>query len=234
MDTSPAQTAISLALSGKWDEAAVANLEIIKSNPNDTEAMCRLARAYSELGKISEALKIVNKILEIDPANTIAIKTSEKLKMAKKYKLSPQYSAHNESFLEEPGKTKLVELLNLGEPENYLNLDPGEEVKLTPYSYRVTINKIDGKYIGRLPDDLSARLKCLIKEGTKYQTLIKSVRPKEITVFIREIEKNSKNDGVLSFPPEKIEYVSFTPPELVHRDTPDMETTEEITEENNF
>lgn len=231
MDTSAAQIAVSLALSGKWNEAITANLNIVKGNPEDTEALCRLARAYSEIGKISQAREATSKVLALDPTNQIASKFIEKLKLAKNSGRINSLPACNESFLEEPGKTKLIELVNLGEPENFANLDPGEEVKLVPYSHRVTITNREGKYIGRLPDDISARLKSLIKEGNKYQTLIKSVSSKQITIFIRETEKSLSGNGSSSFPPEKIEYVSFTPPELVHKDTPDMETTEEIPEE---
>jgi hypothetical protein len=133
--------------------------------------------------------------------------------------------------LEEPGKTKLIQLVNLGEQENFINLDPGEEVKLVPYSHRVSITSMDGKYIGRLPDDVAARIKSLIKTGNKYQALIKSVNNKEITVFVREIEKGLGTNNLMSFPPEKIDYVSFTPPELVHKDIPNTEATEDIPEE---
>ncbi|KKR42318.1 MAG: hypothetical protein UU51_C0005G0007 [Microgenomates group bacterium GW2011_GWC1_41_20] len=231
MDTSAVQTAVSLALSGKWDEAITVNLDILKSDPQDTGALCRLARAYYELGEISKAQDTTNKILEIEPANTIAIKFYEKLKIPRTNDTPAPFLRYTESFLEEPGKTKLVGLLNLGEPENFVNLDPGEDVKLAAYSHRVSVTTNDGKYIGRLPDDISAKLKYLIKGGNKYQALIKSVSPKEITVFVRELEKGPGMEGSPSFAPEKIDYVSFTPPELVHSDTPSVETTEEIPEE---
>lgn len=231
MDTSAAQTAIQLALSGKWNEAVDANLGILKSSPDDTEAMCRLARAYYELGELDQARGTTKKILQIEPTNQIAIKFFEKLKIIKSSDGHVSSLPYGESFLEEPGKTKLINLFNLGEPENFINLDPGEEVKLAAYSHRVSVTTNDGKYIGRVPDDIAARLKYLIKGGSKYQTLIKSASPKEITIFVRELEKGSGTDGSPSFPPEKLEYVSFTPPELVHRDTPSVETTEEIPEE---
>lgn len=231
MDTSATQKAVTLALSGHWHEAIEANLDILKNTPKDTEALCRLARAYSETGNIDSARESLRKVIEIEPANQIAVKFIEKLKMAKNLGISPSLPTCNESFLEEPGKTKLVSLLNLGEPENIANLDPGEEVKLASYSHRVSLTTHDGRYIGRLPDDIAARLRGLIKYGNKYQVLIKCVSPKEITVFIRETEKGAAARGALSFPPEKIDYVSFTPPELVHSDTPSVETTEEIPEE---
>lgn len=230
MDTSATQNAIAFALSGKWKEAITENLKILESSPNDTEALCRLAKAYSEIGKITDAKKIANKVLEIDPVNQIAIKLIEKLKHHGTFK-GQSSQACLESFLEEPGKTKIVELMNLGDPENFFGVDPGDEVKIAPYSHRISVTTNDGEYLGRLPDDISARLKYMIKNGCKYLTLIKSINPKNITVFIREIEKGPKLEGSPSFPPEKIEYVSFTPPELVHSDTPDVETTEEIPED---
>ena len=231
MEISPAQMAVNSALSGNWKEAIKINLEILKENPEDTEALCRLARAYTELGKISLAKDATKKVLDIDPVNTIAIKFQEKLKTAKKNVAQPSAQTSPESFLEETGKTKLVTLLNIGKKEAYENLDPGEEVKLFSYSHKVSVNTMDGQYLGKVPDDVAARLKNLIKMGNKYQILIKSIEPKEITVFIREMERSPKVGNVASFSPEKIEYVSFTPPELIHDDTPNVETTEESAEE---
>lgn len=227
MDTSPAQIAIGFALSGNWDKAAKANLEIINQNPDDTDALNRLAKAYMELGKVSLARETAKKVLTIDTVNPIALKLIEKLKLTKKGTTEASGSVSSESFLEEPGKTKLITLLNLGDSSVFTVLDPGEEVKLVSYPHKVTINTVDGKHIGSLPDDVAARLRNLIKAGNKYQALIKSAEPKEVTVFIREVERGPKAPEISSFPTEKIDYVSFTAPELVHKDAPVVETTEE-------
>jgi tetratricopeptide (TPR) repeat protein len=231
MDTSAAQTAINFALSGNWEEAINANLGLISVNPEDTEALNRLARAYAELGKISEARATTKKVLKIDPVNPIALKSLEKWKSAVKPGARLSNGTSTENFLEEPGKTKLVSLLNPGDAKIFANLDPGEEVLLFSHAHKVSINTVDGKYIGCLPDDLAARLRNLIKAGNKYQVLMKSVDPKEIKVFIRELEKGPKTKDIPSFPTEKIDYVSFTPPELIHKDTPDTLSPEETTEE---
>jgi len=232
MDTSAAQTAITFALSGNWKEAVRVNLEIISQNPEDVDALNRLARAYWELGKVRDAEDTTQKVLKIDPVNQIAQKCAEKWKSAEEgggvHISSP---TSTETFLEEPGKTKLVTLLNLGDAKVFANLDSGEEVILSSHAYKVSINTPDGKYIGRLPDDLAARLRNLIKAGNKYQVLMKSVDPKEVTVFIREVEKGSKAQDIPSFPTEKIDYVAFTPPELVHKDTPETLSPEEVSEE---
>jgi tetratricopeptide (TPR) repeat protein len=229
MDDSSAQKAIDLALAGNWKEAVAANLGILSQNSEDVEAMNRLARAYGELGKISEAREVTKKVLKIDPFNTIALKCLEKLKTSKNLKTQPSNCTAPDSFLEEPGKTKLVTLLNLGDGKVISNLSPGEKVTLSPHSHKVSVNTPDGKYIGRLPDDLALRLRNLIKAGNKYQVLIKSVDPKEkeVNVFMREVERGAKVLNIPSFPTEKIDYVSFTPPELVHKDVPQIETGEE-------
>jgi tetratricopeptide (TPR) repeat protein len=231
MDTSASQNAINLALSGSWSEAIKANLEIIAGNPEDIDAMNRLARAYWELGKIPEAREATRKVLKIDPVNPIALKCIEKWKTAGGSENHSSGPTSTENFLEDPGKTKLITLLNLGDSKIFANLDPGEEVQLFSHAYKVSINTPDGKYIGRIPDDLAARLRNLIKAGNKYQVLMKSVDPKEVTVFVREIEKGPKAPDIPSFPTEKIDYVSFTPPELIHKDAPETPNLEEIAED---
>jgi tetratricopeptide (TPR) repeat protein len=231
MDTSTAQIAINLALAGKWEEALKANHEIVLTNPEDTDALNRLARACSELGKFSEAHNYTKKVLKIDPVNPIALKCIGKRKSGKADSGNSSKVASTENFLEEPGKTKLVTLLNLGDNIIFTNLDPGEEVRLFCHAHKVSINNLDGKYIGCLPDDLAARLRNLMKSGNKYQVLAKSIDKKEIKVFIRELERGPKVENIPSFPTEKIDYVSFTPPELIHKDAPQTTNTEDVSED---
>jgi tetratricopeptide (TPR) repeat protein len=230
MDNTLAQNAISFALAGDWEEAASTNLQIISQNSQDTDALNRLARAYAELGKIEKAREALKKVLSIDPVNPIAKRCLDKLKGVKKSDIKTGRTTSAESFLEEPGKTKILALLCPGDSSVIASLDSGDIVKLLAGSHRVSVTTLDGKYIGRLPDDLGVRLANLIKAGNKYEALIKSTGPKEITVFIRETEKGDANDAP-SFPSEKIDYVSFTPPELVHKDTPVMEQSENLGED---
>lgn len=220
METTLAQKSIGFALSGEWEKAISANLEILKDNPEDTDALNRLARAYSEVGKATLARETTQKVLKIDPTNTIAQKCLEKWRSAKNgNKHTVNKITSPESFLEEPGKTKLITLVNPGDDKVLGSIDSGEEVKLLTSSHRVSIMTSDDKYIGRLPDDLAARVISHVKSGNKYQVIIKSSEPKDVTVFM-------KSDSP-SFPTEKIDYVSFTPPELVHKDAPQMSTNED-------
>ena len=221
MDIDLAQNAISEALHGDWEEAIKTNLLILKNSSDDTEALNRLARAYTEVGEIEKAKAIASKVLKIDPVNSIAKKSLEKWKTLKNTDRSSPQEISSDNFLEEPGKTKIVSLLHTGDEECLAKLNPGDQVKLLTHPHRVSVVTMDGKYIGRVSDDLSARLRRSIKLGNEYQVLVTTVEGRDVKVFIR--------GSVQTFPTEKIEYTSFTPPELVHKEVP-ITTLEENSE----
>lgn len=218
MQNNLAQKAISAALKSEWETAQKLNKELLKQDPKDIDALNRLARAYAELGEIAKAKKTAQKVIQIDPHNAIAAKALAKWRGLKKGDKSPatKYSAN--VFLEEPGKTKIVTLLHLGDSAKVIaNLDAGDEVKLKIGNHRISICTQDNKYIGRLPDDLSVSLIKLIKSGNEYRGYVKSSNPHEVKVFLRETKRAKELAGVASFSSEKINYISFTPPELVHK-----------------
>ncbi|MGH2519419.1 MAG: tetratricopeptide repeat protein, partial [Chloroflexota bacterium] len=68
------EQAISLALSSKWGDAVEANQRIIAVFPNDADALNRLGKAFSELGRYSSALDAYERALTTDATNTIAQK----------------------------------------------------------------------------------------------------------------------------------------------------------------
>jgi tetratricopeptide (TPR) repeat protein len=217
MDIDLAQRAVSAALESNWEEAVRLNEEILKNTPSDIDALNRLSRAYSELGNLPKAKKAAEKVLKLDPFNTIASKALARWKGLKKAETQHSSVGKADAFLEESGRTKIVPLLHLGDKKLIAKLDAGDEVALTTHSHRISVVTLDGKHIGKLPDDISARLRKLISLGNEYQVLMKSIEPNEVKVFIREAKRGKKASNVASFPPEKIDYVSFTPPELVHK-----------------
>ena len=217
METDLAQKAISFALAGKWREAVEVNKKILKDNPKDIDSLNRLARAYAELGELTHARNYSKKVLLIDPFNQIAKKCLEKWKSIKKSENYPCVSSSGSAFIEQPGKTKIVTLLYTGAEKVLAKLDAGDEVVLNLQGHRASVVGADGKYVGRLPDDLGARLKHLTQMGNIYQLLVKSIEKKDIKIFIREVKCSPKLADLPSFPGERIEYISFTPPELVHK-----------------
>ena len=219
MEMSLAQKAINLALHSEWNEAIKINLEILDLSPHDVDSLNRLAKAYAETGKIDEAKKTAQRVLKIDPVNPIATRCFEKWQSVKNGSIHAKNSASPESFLEDPGKTKIVTLVKLGSNQVIAGIDSGDSVKLLSHPHSISVVTGNNKYIGKLPDDLAARINKLMKSGNKYEVLVKSANTKEVAVFIRS--------DAFSFPSEKIDYVSFTPPELVHRDVPIMSDVEE-------
>lgn len=230
MDDDLAQIAINCALQCNWNDAIKNNLSILKENDEDVDALNRLSRAYFENGDITKAKKTSLKVLKISSINNIAINAIEKYKHyipsknkggkiekdksklllkerqgKEKNKTSSEHNRDASTFIEEPGKTKLTTLINLG-PENvYSLLSAGDKVLITPYTHKVSVTTTTGSYIGKLADDLSARLRKLIKGGNKYEVLVKSVSKNCVKVFIKETKKGKDLINTQSFPRESSE-----------------------------
>lgn len=203
-----AQKAISLSLCSSWKEAIKTNLDILEENPEDVDSLNRLARAYYEIGEINNAKKTSQKVLAIDPLNVIANKSIEKYKSGKKIDSGTQVENGNidvSIFIEEYGKTKVTTLLNVGSEKTVDKLLPGCEIRLLTHTHRVTANTFDGKYLGKLPDDLSARIRYLVKQGNSFKAYIKSIQNSGVKIIIKEDKKAKGMESVISFPREASE-----------------------------
>lgn len=218
MNNDLAQKAISSALKGNWKEAIALNKEILKKKKEDVDALNRLAKAYIETGSINNAKSTARKTLRIDPFNKIATKSLEKWKnLKKKELLKKSICMPQEQFLEEPGKTRISSLINLGHKKVLVKLDSGEEVNFKTTRHRVSIATNENEYIGRLPDDVAARIGKCVKVGYDYQFFIKSIDSEGVKVFIREVKRSPKLKDSATFSTEKVDYMAHTPPELVHK-----------------
>ncbi|OGM75071.1 phage tail tape measure protein, partial [Candidatus Woesebacteria bacterium RIFOXYA1_FULL_38_9] len=197
--------AIGAALIHDWNLALKLNQELLKIEPQDVDSLNRLSKANFELNNHTKAKTITKKVLKIDPLNSIAIRAIEK------YASTGDRKQNNEEnnispgnnyqyFIEESGKTKTISLLHLGDLKTVLGLDCGYEAQIKPALHRVSICTQEGVYIGRLPDDLAARLIQLMRDGCCYQAYIKATGKKEVIVFIREVSKSDKCAKIISFP----------------------------------
>lgn len=195
------RAAIQAALQANWSQAINANLDILTADPKNTAALNRLGIAYLKSKEPSNAKKAFLKVLKLDPFNSIA-----KINLKK---ASPKFSGdtdnttlsnHTFSFIEEPGKSKVITLTNIGEPNIIASLYTGLEVELKIAARKVkVITKKTDKYIGCLPDDISVHLIRFIKGGYKYQTLIKSSDTTNVQVYIREVKSSKRLKGNPSF-----------------------------------
>jgi len=222
MDT--AKIAIKHSLSGNWEQAIKYNSQILDTDPDNVDALNRLARAYLETGHKNKAIKTTKKVLKLDPLNKIATRALLKYTSIKSNSAQNYSGIKAVSFIEEHGKTKMLTLINTAGGLVIDTLEPGVEVKLNTHSNKVSVLTLEGKYVGRLPDDIGTKLKRLTTKGNEYDVHVKSVHNGTVKIFIREIHRAKELENVPSFTGEKIDYVSFTPPELVHKgDLPRIE-----------
>lgn len=199
--------AIQTALAGDWNTALYLNQQILKENPDDIEALNRLALALTTLGKTEEAKKYYQKVLKIDNQNLIALKNLKRLNGKPNKKIKPSeidkvlnYIENVEHmFLEEGGKTKLVELVNIAESKIISFLRSGEPLNLNIKRLKIYALNNDKTYIGMLPDDLAKRLIRFLKGGNIYKTYVKSAENNKIIVFIKELKRSNRFKNQPSF-----------------------------------
>jgi tetratricopeptide (TPR) repeat protein len=99
--------AIQTALEGNWQEAITINKSLIHENPEDIDALNRLALAYTIMGKLREAKSTYQKVLVLDPLHPIALRNLKRLKDKGLNLAGGKLNSFiNNKFLEEPGKTK--------------------------------------------------------------------------------------------------------------------------------
>lgn len=192
------QNAIKAAINKNWAEAVSLNERVLEIIPDDIPTLNRLGIAHSMAKQNKLAIENFNKVLSIDPHNHIAKNNLMRLKANKKQGLANPY-LQTVSFIEEPGKSKVVPLVSQGEPKIFSALNIGEPVELSASKHKVKVCK-DSTFIGYLPDNISHRLLKLLTSGYKYKTIMKSVNPKAPQVFIQEIHSSKKLHGVPSFP----------------------------------
>lgn len=194
------QQAINAAKKRDWDQACQYNQELLELKPKDINALNRLGATYLQLNKNRQAQQTFKKVLKIDKSNKLAQKQLQKIKDKQNTSL-PSFS--NESFIEEPGKTKSIELYRLADKNALKKISIGEECILQPKNRYISVC-IGDRYIGSLPEDLSFRLAKLIKSGNSYTCRIRSCDGIKCIVHIREIERSEKNRDIASFANKKI------------------------------
>lgn len=193
-DNSLAKLAIQAALEGNWEKAAKINQKILAANPHDADALNRLARACGELGNAEKAKKCYQQVLQLDPANTIALKNLKMLTKSENGHSQNGVSANGNGhknlpldiFLAEPGRTKLVNLVNVAPSTTLAKLTAAEKVKMVFKKHQVAIETENGEYLGAIPDDLAHYLISLARLGNDYEVYVKAVRPNSVSILIWE------------------------------------------------
>jgi len=200
-DSTLSDAAVSAALAQNWQKAIAVNKQILQQSSKNIESLNRLGFAYLKTGKTILGKQMFEKVLKLDPYNRIASNNLKKIHAMKK---SCADGIHNHPispflFLEEPGKTKIVECVNIASTQVLSTLSCGQEVFFKCKKYSIDIRDTKGVYIGALPDDLSFRLLKFTKGGNCYSCHIKRIAKSFVAVFIREISKGKKFQNQSSF-----------------------------------
>jgi len=195
--------AIDSAIEGRWEDAIQLNREIISEDPEHLNAHLRLGYAKLQLNELTQAQDAFKTALVIQPKNNIAEEHLSKIAVLKeknKKRLVSSTKYDPELFVEIPGRTRTIHLVNLGQKEDLAGINIGEEVLLNEKRRKLEIRTSADDYLGSLPDDISKRLSYFINEGSTYKTHIKEIDLNNVVVFIRETLKGKKVRQYPSFP----------------------------------
>ncbi len=198
------QLAIAAAKRSDWQSAVEFNLTLLQQNPNDVSALNRLGVSYLQLQDKNSAREAFNKVLEIEKLNPIAKRNLARLKGNG----SANVSFSTQYFIEEPGKTKTVELHRLAGKTVLDSLSVGQQCELKLKNRYISVECV-GQYVGALPEDLSFRLTKLINWGNTYTCIIRSCSNNACSVFLKESHRSKKNQEIHSFPPGKLNHSSI-------------------------
>ena len=199
------QQAQQLAANGDWSEAVELNREILAAAPNDIQALNRLGKALSELGRYGEAYASYSKSAEIDPTNQIAQRNILRLEPMKDREGDDQAErrrtqARQSMFIEETGKTIVTELQGLGEEASLARMTSGDQVELRTEGKYIVVYSEAGLKLGQLAPRLSQRLITLMAGGNRYGAAVTAVEPGLLRVIVRETYQHASQVGRLSFP----------------------------------
>lgn len=198
------EQAIAAATAAEWEAAADLNRRILELGA-DSEAENRLAKSHWEMGELSEARDHYQSALALDPTNRIAERNISRLRMlladaGKKVVAAQKGSKAPVSiFVEETGKTGFAHLIDLIDPKQLAQVNPGDAVELTPDGPRLAA-KSNRRHIGYVEPRVAARLLKLIAEGNKYTAGVTSLGEHDVRIIIRETYQDPANYGKVSFP----------------------------------
>jgi len=202
------EQAVHAAKTQDWQTAILVNQQLIEMSEENVQAYIRLGVAQVQLNQMKEAKQSFVQALTFDKSNQLAKKHLQKLENNQKIVLSTLPA--DEQFIEEPGKTRTVDLHRLAGKDQLEKISVGQVCELKPKNrfIAVEVNKI---YIGALPEDISSRLTKLMAGGNQYICYIRSVSSTSCTcnVFIKETFRSPDQEFIHSFPINKSQFAAL-------------------------
>ncbi|PIR59293.1 MAG: hypothetical protein COU69_00830 [Candidatus Pacebacteria bacterium CG10_big_fil_rev_8_21_14_0_10_56_10] len=223
-----------------WQAAVEHNSALLNYDPANVGALNRQGVAYFQLGMLSKARHSFKQVLDIDKSNPIARKQLDKIKQKK----PATVSFSREHFIEEPGKTKIVELHRLASKAVLESVAVGDLCQLVPKSRYISVESSNSTYLGALPEDLSFRLTKLMKRRNSYSCFIHSADGKCCSVYLKETFRSKRNENINSFPLNRVNLAAINdvderflleddvPLTIVNTDTDAEKTLKDVSSDN--
>ena len=199
------EEAINAALDRSWQTALELNQEIAERFGVDEETHNRLGKAYTELGKLDDALTAYRATLELNPLNAIAIKNVNRLEALIEEKADMpkgQAAVDVNLFVEEMGKSALANVI-LEHGFDPALVAPGDQVELVDAGDSLKVHSSSGKPIGRVESKLARRVLKFMAGGNKYTAVVATGEETSLRIIIRETYQAAEFAGMPSFPASK-------------------------------
>ncbi len=196
------EQAINLARQSKWEEAVEVNERLIGAFPNDADALNRLGKALTELGRYPNAVNAYERALAADPTNTIAQKNVARLQTLKDEGAIPQVQQRYDPalFIEEPGKTAVTTLVNVASSEVLAPMAAGDQLSLRINGSVIEVRDLRNQVIGQLEPKITLRLLPLMSSGNEYAAAVTALDDHQVRAIIRETYQHPDNAAKVSFP----------------------------------
>lgn len=195
--------AIEVALASKWTDAVELNRVILERFGADEETLNRLGKAYTELGRLDEAMAAYEEALKVNPLNQIAQKNMAKLRAwrdRKEQVPAGQAKVDVDAFIEEMGKSVLTGLHIHSDGDPCSKVTGGEPVRLTIAGDTMSVETVRGVPLGHLEHAMGRRLIKFMQGGNQYTGAVASCDGNTVKIIIRETYQDPKFVGKPSFP----------------------------------
>jgi hypothetical protein len=198
------EQAVAAAVAADWRAAAELNRRILDLGP-DVQAENRLAKSLWELGELAAAREHYQAALALEPTNRIAERNIDRLRTLlveageRTIEALVTSKAPVNIFVEETGKTGFAMLVELANPRQLAQVNPGDLVELVPDGQRLFARSNDVP-IGTVEPKVAARLLKLMATGNAYTAGVTSLGDRDVRIIIRETYQDPRNYGKVSFP----------------------------------
>jgi len=199
------EEAINSALDRSWQTALELNQEIAERFGVDEETHNRLGKAYTELGKLDDALTAYRATLELNPLNAIAIKNVNRLEALIEEKADlpkGQAAVDINLFVEEMGKSALANVV-LEKGFDPALVAPGDQVELVAAGDTLKVVSSARQTIGSVEPKLARRVLKFMAGGNKYAAVVATGEEASLRIIIRETYQAAEFAGQPSFPASK-------------------------------